>query len=50
MLQISANDEEQARAAAQSASINFGPKRIEPPLVSYSYEKAEPVLIKADLS
>lgn len=50
VLQIMAGDEEKARAAAQSSSLNLGPKRIEPPLVSYSYQKGEPVLVKPDLT
>lgn len=50
VLQITERDEEQARVAAQSSSLNLGPKRIEPPLVSYSYQKEEPVLVKPDLT
>lgn len=50
VVEIKADDEKQALIAAQSAATGIRMKAIEPPFVSYTIRKEEPVMVRSDLT
>ena len=50
VVEIKARDEDQARISARSAATSIGMRPIEPPFVTYSIQRSEPIMVRSDLT